>query len=68
MGGLMSVQNKRRFSVTLDEQDYILLKDIADSQKPTLSLQYIVAFALTEFISKQQSSQFELDLTNRPLK
>lgn len=62
----MSKSDKKRFSVTLDDSDYEALKRIADSQKPPLSLQYVVAFALTDFITKHQSNQFELDLKNRP--
>jgi hypothetical protein len=62
----MSKSGKKRFSVTLGNSEYEALKRIADSQNPPLSLQYVVAFALTEFITKHQSSQFELDLKNRP--
>lgn len=62
----MATRGKKRFSVTLDERDYEALRQIAESRKPPLSLQYVVSFALTEFISKQQNNQFELDLSARP--
>lgn len=62
----MPKSEKKRFSVTLDEHDYNALKVIADSQKPPLSLQYVVSFALTKFITEHRSNQFELDLNSRP--
>lgn len=61
-GSRMASSNKKRFSVSLDVDDYQALKQIAKNQRPSLSLQYIVSYALTEFIAVHQSNQIELDL------
>ncbi len=61
----MAAASKERFSVTLNNEDYTALKLIADSQKPPLSLQYIVSYALTDFIAAHKSRQIELDFGRR---
>lgn len=57
----MATVQKKRFSVTLDVDDYDALKSIAKNQKPPMSLQYVVAFALSGFIASQKMRQIELN-------
>lgn len=61
----MATADKKRFSVSLDTDDYRALKHLAESQKPPLSLQYIVSYALTEFIAAHKSRQIKLDFSRR---
>ena len=61
----MQTTQKKRFSVSLDMEDYTVLKRIADAQKPPLSLQYLVSYALNEFIDTHKNKQVEFDFERR---
>lgn len=61
----MTKAKKQRFSVSLEIEEYRALKQIAENQKPALSLQYIVSYALTEFIAVHKNRQIELDFSRR---
>ena len=41
------------------------MKRIADAQKPPLSLQYLVSYALNEFIDTYKNKQVEFDFERR---
>lgn len=61
----MQITQKKRFSVSLDMEDYTALKRIADTQKPPLSLQYLVSYALNDFINTHKNKQVEFDFKRR---
>jgi|TARA_R110002072_G_scaffold19100_30_gene71224 hypothetical protein len=61
----MQATQKKRFSVSLDVEDYAALKSIADAQKPPLSLQYLVSYALNEFIDSHKDKQVEFNFEGR---
>lgn len=52
----------KRFTVSLEPHDYDALRRIADSQRPPLSLQYVVRYALQEFLDRHQGQQLTLKL------
>ena len=54
----------KRFSVSLDEQDYKDLKALADNNKPYLSLQYVVQYAIQLFLERSKDSTFRAHLGN----
>jgi len=60
---MMQTTQKKRFSVSLEREDYDALRKIADAQKPPL--QYVVSYALNEFISTHMNKQFEFDFERR---
>ncbi len=62
---MMQATQKKRFSVSLEREDYDALRKIADAQKPPLSLQYVVSYALNEFISTHMNKQVEFDFERR---
>ena len=62
---LMQTTQKKRFSVSLDMEDYIELQRIADAQKSALSLQYPVSYALNEFIDTHKNKQVEFDFERK---
>lgn len=61
----MQATEKKRFSVSLDMEDYTALKRIAGEQKPPLSLQYLVSYALCDFIDRHKDKQVEFDFASR---
>lgn len=54
----------KRFSISLDEQDYRRLKTLVESSKPRLSLQYVVSFAIQELLRQVDDPQLRLSLGN----
>lgn len=53
----------RRFTVSIEDSAYTELKRIAESQRPPLSLQFAVRFALQRFIDENRGKQLPLGLT-----
>ena len=53
----------KRFSITLDVDDYQALKKLAESHSPRLSLQYVVQYAIKRFL---ESGSGDRPLTNLP--
>lgn len=53
---------KRSFSVRLEPEDYRRLKNLAESRRPTLSLQYVVEYAIQQVLEKADDPQFQLEL------
>jgi len=52
----------KRFTVSLEPRDYEALRQIADAQRPPLSLQYVVRYALQEFLDRHEGRQLTLKL------
>lgn len=52
----------KRFTVSLEPRAYDALRQVADSQRPPISLQYIVRYALEEFLDRHQGRPLTLKL------
>lgn len=52
----------RRFTVSLEASAYDELKEIAASQRPPLTLQYIVRYALFRFLDENRGQKLKLDI------
>jgi len=52
----------KRFTVSLEPRAYEALRKIAESQRPPLSLQYVVRYALEEFLEGHEGRQLTLKL------
>jgi hypothetical protein len=52
----------KRFTVSLEPGDYDALRRIAESHRPPLSLQYVVRYALQEFLDRHAGRQLTLKL------
>ncbi|PJK27683.1 hypothetical protein [Minwuia thermotolerans] len=50
----------KRFSVSVEREEYEALRHIAQSHRPPLSLQYVVRYALQEFLDKHEGQQLML--------
>ena len=53
----------KRFTVSLEPRAHDRLRQIAESQRPPLSLQYVVRYAVEEFVN--QSTGCQLALTSK---
>lgn len=54
----------KRFSISVDEQDYRRLRALAESSKPRLSLQYVINFAIQDFLRRADDPLLRLSLGN----
>lgn len=54
----------KRFTITLDAQDYKRLVAIAEDHRPRLSLQYVVEYAIYSLLDQAQDPQFTHQLGN----
>jgi len=54
----------KRFTISVEQDDYKRLKALAQSAKPRLSLQYVVNFAIQEFLHRAEDPQLDLSLGN----
>lgn len=54
----------KRFTVSLSEQDYKKLQDIASGQRPPLTLQYVVNWGIQRIIDRAEDPQLVLELGN----
>lgn len=52
----------KRFTVSLEPAEYEALRQIAESSRPPLSLQYVVRYALQRFIDENRGKRLPLDL------
>jgi len=52
----------KRFTVSLEPAEYEALRQIAESHRPPLSLQYVVRYALQRFIDENREKRLPLDL------
>jgi len=54
----------KRFTISVEQEDYKRLKLLAQSAKPRLSLQYVVNFDIQEFLHRAEDPQLSLSLGN----
>ena len=47
----------KRLTISVDDDDYQKLKSIAKQRKPKLSMQYVVEYAIQEFLSKADDAR-----------
>lgn len=47
-------QPLKRFTVSLDVEDYEALRKLADAQRPPLPLQYVVRLAIRRFLDQPE--------------
>ena len=52
----------KRFTVSVDPRDYEALRKMAEAHRPPLSLQYVVRYALQEFLDRHEGGQLTLKL------
>ena len=52
----------KRFTVSLEPRAYDTLRKIAEPQRPPLSLQYVVRYALEEFLDRHAGRRLTLKL------
>ena len=55
----------KRFSVSLEADEYDELCRIAQTHRPPLSLQYVVRYALQRFFDEHENRQLQLTLDHR---
>lgn len=53
----------KRFTVSLEPAEYAALRRIAESHRPSLSLQYVVHYTLQRFLDDNKGKQLPLRLT-----
>lgn len=54
--------SKRRFTVSLDEEDYQRLRSLAYDHRPQLSMPYVVRYAIRELLKETEDPQLALQL------
>lgn len=58
----------KRFTVSLDAEDYEALCALAQAQRPPLSLQYTVRLAIRRFLDENEGRTITLTAVNPPAK
>lgn len=53
---------KKRFSVSLDQEDYDALQDLGHAQRPPLKQQYLVEFAVKKLLDQHANRQLKFPL------
>ena len=53
---------KKRFSVSVDEADYVALDQMAKGHSPPLSMTYVVNYAIKRLLDQARDPQKPLDL------
>ncbi|MFM7403120.1 MAG: hypothetical protein ACKO1N_03275 [Erythrobacter sp.] len=53
---------QKRFTVSLDVEDYEALRAIADEHRPPLKLQYVINVAVKNLLERQASKQLTFPL------
>lgn len=53
---------QKRFTVTLDEADYVALRELGEAQKPPLNLQYLVRLAIKNLLEQHANEQLSFPL------
>lgn len=56
------MSKNRRFSITLDEEDYERLRSLAYDHKPRLTMQYVAQYAIRQLLEKTADPQLALEL------
>lgn len=57
-------QQKKRFSVSLDQGDYEALRALAEGHRPSLKLQYVVNVAVKSLLERHAAKQLIFPLDN----
>jgi hypothetical protein len=55
-------QKQKRFTVSLDESDYVALRQLGESQKPSLNLQYLLRLAVKNLLDQHAANQLSFPL------
>lgn len=53
---------RKRYSVSIEIEDYERLKELAEGQKPRLTLQYLTEYAIRLLLERVEDPQFRLEL------
>jgi hypothetical protein len=53
---------KKRFSVSLDQEDYDALQELGQAQRPPLKQQYLVEFAVKNLLDQYANRQLKFPL------
>lgn len=56
-----AAKSMKRFTVSLDKEQYEQLRRLAAEHKPPLSLQYLTRYALTHFLAELKSKKKPID-------
>ena len=56
---------QKRFTVSLEEADYTALRELGESQKPSLNLQYLVRLAVKNLLDQHAAKQLSFPLDKR---
>lgn len=54
----------KRFTISLPEDAYERLRELAEGRQPPLSLRYVVEYAVRELIGRADDGQLPLDFGN----
>jgi hypothetical protein len=57
----MARKKLKRFSVSLSPDDYEALRKLADEHRPSLTLQYVVEYAIRLLLDRVENPQLSLD-------
>lgn len=60
-----SITKMKRFSVSINPDEYAELRRIADKHRPPLSLQYVVRYALQKLLDEHRENQLKLPLDEK---
>lgn len=60
-----STTKMKRFSVSVEPDEYAELRRIADEHRPPLSLQYVVRYALQRLFDEHRENQLKLPLDRK---
>ena len=53
---------KKRFSITLEAEDYERLRSLAYDHRPRLPMQYVAQYAIRQFLEGTEDPQLALEL------
>jgi len=62
---MVKASKQKRFTVSLDEADYAALRELGESQKPSLNLQYLVRLAVKNLLDQHAAKQLSFPLDRR---
>jgi hypothetical protein len=55
---------KKRYSVSLEQEDYERLRRLADGHKPRLTMQYLTEYAVRLLLERAEDPQGRLELAD----
>ncbi|MCA0015567.1 ribbon-helix-helix protein, CopG family [Mesorhizobium sp. B292B1B] len=53
---------QKRFTVSVDQADYDALRELAETQKPPLNLQYLLRLAIKNLLEQHTAKQLSFPL------